>query len=313
MTSSHHSSGITQVVVKQGTYGSCRPNLAVTMTRVPQRHRLRRFVLDFVPHLLVLGETSAFCSSGCSSVGDYSAVRTTPLSFSSICMLPHKQNHQRTLLKSTKWNDVQERPMASHSGSPPDDGDTTPTPIQNSKPNDESASPLQRLIDDLPISYLFRGAEGRKKLPPLQVDDTNVLLYDVFLIVNLSLSISFWVTHRVDFSFLPIAFSEGCLFSLLWIGAGLYHGSFLRSAVDGHYPPDDETGRGGPLAAAALAFNTYINAINLRLIVAFLGAWVQHRQVGMDPMEELIPLEVGCGLALMTLWRALHSSYTPRM
>jgi hypothetical protein len=185
---------------------------------------------------------------------------------------------------------------------------------QDLSPRNTPASILQRLFDEIPFIHLFTGPAGRKKLPPVQVDDTNVLFYDVFLIVNLSLSISFWVTHRLDFTFLPSAFSEGCLFSILWIASGLYHGVFLYSAVDGHYPPDDPSGKGGVKEAAALAFNTYINAINLRLIAALLGAWIQHRKVGMgDAMEELIPLEIACGLVLMTLWRALHSSYTPRI
>lgn len=186
------------------------------------------------------------------------------------------------------------------------------TAHSNDKDVSETPSILQRMMDEIPFIHLFT-TPGRKKLPPLQVDDANVMLYDVFLIVNLSLSISFWVTHRVDFSFLPAAFNEGCLFSILWIASGLYHGSFLYSAMDGHFPMDDENGRGGPKDAAALAFNTYINAINLRLVAALLGAWVQHRKVGMDAMEELIPLEIACGLVLMTLWRALHSSYTPRV
>jgi hypothetical protein len=176
---------------------------------------------------------------------------------------------------------------------------------------------LQQLIDEIPFGYLFRGREGREKLPPMQVEDTNVLFYDVFLIVNLSLSISIWVTHRLDVTYLPVAMNEGCLFSLLWICAGLYHGCFLYSAIDGHYPMNSE--KAGPRAAAALAFNTYINAMNLRLVAALLGAWLQHRQVGMtslnggDSMEQLIPLEMACGLVLMPLWRALHSSYTPRI
>jgi hypothetical protein len=257
----------------------------------------------------------------CSELGYTIPLRSQQYDASySILSLPAPSDHrsQRRMthrLQSTQWGtDSDDRHMIITKS---DDNIETTAPTTNSignKPNnDDSSSTLQRVLDDVPFSYLFRGEEGRKKLPPLQVDDTNVLLYDVFLIVNLSLSISFWVTHRVDFAFIPIALSEGCLFSLLWIGAGLYHGSFLYSAMDGHYPPDDESGRGGPLAAAALAFNTYINAINLRLVAALLGALIQHRQVGMDPMEELIPLEVGCGLVLMTLWRALHSSYTPRM
>mmetsp|Transcript_21957 Transcript_21957/g.46312 ORF Transcript_21957/g.46312 Transcript_21957/m.46312 type:complete len:295 (-) Transcript_21957:27-911(-) len=179
--------------------------------------------------------------------------------------------------------------------------------------NDENPSKFQRMFDEIPFVHLFF-PEGRKKLPPVQVDDFGVMLYDVFLIVNLSLSISFWVTHRLDFDFIPYAFNEGCLFSILWIFSGLYHGSFLYSAMDGHYPLDDEKNRGGPQAAAALAFNTYINAINLRLLSALVGAWLQHRKVGEgSPMEELIPLEIGCGLVLMTMWRALHSQVTPRV
>lgn len=150
-----------------------------------------------------------------------------------------------------------------------------------------------------------------KKIPPIQVEDTNLLLYDVFLIVNLSLSISFWVTHRLSFSFLPLAFNEGCLYSIFWIISGLYHGAFLMSAVDGHYGSTDE--RGGPKAAAALALNTYISATNMRLIFALVSAVIQHRQVGIGPIEELIPLEIGCGIALMASWRALHSFVTPRI
>lgn len=180
------------------------------------------------------------------------------------------------------------------------------------------SSSIQRLIDEIPFGYLFRGREGREKLPPIIVEDTNVLFYDVFLIVNLSLSISMWVTHRLDATYLPFAFNEGCFFASLWILAGLYHGSFLYSAVDGHYDPMSNSEKSGPKAAAALAFNTYINAINLRLLAALIGAWVQHRQVGLiinggDAMEQLIPLEMTCGIVLMPLWRALHSSYTPRI
>lgn len=177
----------------------------------------------------------------------------------------------------------------------------------------DATSIFQRMFDEIPFIHLFF-SEGRKKLPPVQIDDFGVMLYDIFLIVNLSLSISFWVTHRLDFEYIPYAFNEGCLFSILWIGAGLYHGSFLYSSMDGHYPLDDEQGRGGPKAAAALAFNTYINAINLRLISALIGAWIQHRKVGEgSAMEELIPLEIGCGLVLMTMWRVLHSQVTPRV
>ena len=176
--------------------------------------------------------------------------------------------------------------------------------------NSEETTPAQRFINGIPFVELFK-PDGYKKLPPMQVEDTNLLFYDVFLIVNLLLSISFWVTHRMSFEYLPSALSEGCLFSILWIGSGLYHGSFLMSAVDGHYGSSDE--RGGPKAAAALALNTFVNAVNLRLVFALIVALVQHRQVGIDPAEQLLPLEIGFGLILMTSWRALHSSITPRI
>jgi hypothetical protein len=184
---------------------------------------------------------------------------------------------------------------------------------KNNNEGSDAPSTFQRIFDEIPFVHLFF-SEGRKKLPPLQVEDFGVMLYDIFLIVNLSVSISFWVTHRLDLTYVAYAFNEGCFFSILWIAAGLYHGSFLYSAMDGHYPLDDEQNRGGPSAAAALAFNTYINAINLRLVAALVGAWIQHRKVGEgSPMEELIPLEIGCGLVLMTMWRALHSQVTPRV
>lgn len=172
----------------------------------------------------------------------------------------------------------------------------------------EKTSPLKSIIDGLPFVELFRASE---KLPPIQVDDTNLLLYDVFLIVNLTLSISFWVTHRMDFEYLPFAFSEGCLLSIFWVISGLYHGMFLYSSVDGHYGSADE--RGGPKAAAMLALNTYVNAVNLKLLFAFLVALAGHRQVGVSPSEQLLPLEIGFGLLLMSSWRALHSSITPRL
>jgi hypothetical protein len=190
----------------------------------------------------------------------------------------------------------------------------------NSKKDDEeelilressdNSSTVQKWIDGLPFVHLFK-SEGYKKLPPMQVEDMNLLLYDVFLIVNLTLSISFWVTHRMSFEYIPAAFNEGSLLSILWIGSGLYHGSFLSSAMDGHYRSTDE--ESGPKAAAVLAFNTFLNAVNLRLIFALITAVVHHRQVGIDPGEQLLPLEIGFGLLLMTGWRTLHSSITPRI
>ena len=217
-----------------------------------------------------------------------------------------------SFLTDNNQNETLEHPA--NSGGINDDNTQVRKPSERSSNADSDIpSVFQRAFDEIPFIHLFN-KEGRKRLPPLQVDDFGIMMYDVFLIINLSLSISIWVTHRLDVTFLPYAFNEGCLFSILWIASGLYHGSFLYSAMDGHYPLDDEQGRGGPLAAAALAFNTYINAINLRLISALVGALIEHRKVGEgSPMEDLIPLEIGYGLILMTMWRALHSLVTPRV
>lgn len=76
------------------------------------------------------------------------------------------------------------------------------------------------------------------RLPPFLVEDWNVLLYDLLLMINLVVSISFWVVHRMDISYIGLAFNEGCLLSLLWIIAGLFNGSFLYTAIDGHQRPN---------------------------------------------------------------------------
>jgi hypothetical protein len=160
-------------------------------------------------------------------------------------------------------------------------------------------------------SFLHEIGWRNKKRPPVQVDDTYLLFYDIFLILNLCASISFWVVHRMDFNYIGSAFSEGCLMSILWIGAGLYTGAFLYSAVDGHYNPGDE--RGGPKAAGLLGFQTFLNAVNLRLVFALVSALLQHRPVGSGLGEDLLPLEIGFGLVLMGCWRLSHSSFVPRL
>jgi hypothetical protein len=144
-----------------------------------------------------------------------------------------------------------------------------------------------------------------------QVDDFEILLFDIFLILNLVVSVSFWVVHRMEVDWIGLALNEGCLLSLCWLGAGLGTGAFLFSAVDGHYQSDDE--RGGPVGAGKLAFQTYVNAINIRLVVALIVAICQHRPVGDIGGESLLPLELGLGLVLMPAWRMLHSAYIPRL
>jgi len=149
------------------------------------------------------------------------------------------------------------------------------------------------------------------KMPPIQVDDVNLLYFDVFLIINLVVSIGFWVVHRTQFQFLGSAFNEGCLLSLLWMASGLYTGAFLDSAVDGHYGAFDE--RGGPKAAGMLGLQTFINAINLRLLFALVTAAMEHRPVGESVGEQIMPLEIGFGIILMSAWRFVHSSIVPRV
>mmetsp|Transcript_1439 Transcript_1439/g.3200 ORF Transcript_1439/g.3200 Transcript_1439/m.3200 type:complete len:292 (-) Transcript_1439:135-1010(-) len=156
------------------------------------------------------------------------------------------------------------------------------------------------------------GNSEYQKPPPIQVDDFSLLYYDIFLLLNLSVSISVWVVHRMQpLQTMGVAFNEGCLLSLCWLAAGLYTGAFLDSAVDGHYGSADP--RGGPPAAAKLAVHTFINAMNVRLLVALCCAIAQHRPVGSIGGEALLPLELGLGLVLMPAWRMLHSSYLPRM
>jgi hypothetical protein len=177
---------------------------------------------------------------------------------------------------------------------------------------DSEGSWLKDMLSESPfLRFLTRDGDEYRKPPPLQVEDTNLLFYDVFLLLNLSLSISFWVVHRMSFEYVGSAVSEGSLLCLLWIAAGLWNGAFLYSAVDGHYDSADE--RAGPKAAGLLGLHTFIGASNLRILVALATAVLEHRKVGQVAGEQLIPLEIVFGLLLMSMWRALHSTYTPRV
>jgi hypothetical protein len=184
---------------------------------------------------------------------------------------------------------------------------------QQQQPKDEEESNANGILEEISRRFEKLKLENpyNEKRPPATVDDSNLMFYDVFLIVNLVVSISFWVTHRMDFTYISPALSEACLFSLLWIASGLYTGAFLFSAVDGHYGSSDE--RGGPKAAGLLGFHTFLNAVNLRLVVALLMAVAQHRPVGSGMGEDLLPLEIGFGFMLMSGWRTLHSSNVPRL
>lgn len=208
------------------------------------------------------------------------------------------------------------------------------TKISNSIQDENKNADLQKEqehLSSIPISQRIQAflksttSANYGPPPPLQVEDTSLLLYDVFLLLNLTVSISFWVVHRMNIDQITPAISEGSLLSILWIISGLRHGSFLYSAVDGHYDPsdvtlldarsqDDRKARlgGGPKSAFLLGLNTMIGTANLRILVAFLSAVVQHRRVGSMYGEELIPLEIAFGIILMSLWRLLHSRYTIR-
>lgn len=151
-------------------------------------------------------------------------------------------------------------------------------------------------------------------LPPPDVDDADLLLYDVVLLVNLSASLSFMVVHRLDPSYLPSGLHEGAVLSICWILAGLANGAFLRSAVDGHYDllSEEYDAKGGPRGAGLLAVSTFVTTSSLRIIFALAAAVAEHRRVGVGG-EELIPLEIVFGVVLMSAWRCAHSANTPRI
>lgn len=176
----------------------------------------------------------------------------------------------------------------------------------------EDDNPMEVKNDTNPIKNFFAAYMETSKggPPPMQIEDTSLLLYDIFLILNLSVSISFWVVHRLSFVDIIPAFSEGSLLCILWVIAGLWNGAFLYSAADGHYDPKTEENAGGPTSAAMLGLSTFITTANLRILVALGTAVLEHRKVGVTNGEELIPLEIAFGLMLMSAWRMLHSSYT---
>ena len=213
----------------------------------------------------------------------------------------------------------------------------------NTEWNDDTVPPIMTWRNGTDILPRLFPPPQQYRLPPFLVEDWNVLFYDLLLIINLVVSISFWVVHRMDISYIGIAFNEGCLLSLLWIVAGLFNGSFLYTAIDGHQHPNQNNNSimkmkitmnknmnqlvnttdttatdnhikrsGGPMAAGLLALHTYINTMNLRLVYALVVAVLEHRSALSNASELLIPLEFGYGLVLMILWRTLHSSYVLR-
>lgn len=188
---------------------------------------------------------------------------------------------------------------------------------KKSSPKSKNNSERQNDSSDRSNSWSLLTSRGRNAdgqnlftLPPPKIEITNILFYDVFLLLNLSVSISFWVCHRISLQYIIPACSEGALLSILWITSGLYYGTFLCSSISGHYDADqmEEKNIDAPLAAGTLALSTFITTSSLRIIVALAAAWLEHRPVGVAPGEDLIPLEIGFGFILMSTWRYVWSS-----
>lgn len=198
--------------------------------------------------------------------------------------------------------------LADPKNNEPDDSNDSLQQQQGTTPKEQRGW-IDELRDTSPF-FQFLSDEKERKQPPLQVEDFPLLVYDVFLLVNLVASISFCVVHRMSFDYIAPALSEGSLLCILWIGSGLLNGAFLDSAVDGHYNPGDE--KAGPKAAGMLGLHTFISTASFRVMIALVMAILQHRPVGAVPGEDLIPLEIAFGIALMSLWRALHSNFVPR-
>ena len=213
------------------------------------------------------------------------------------------------LMTDIRQRDFKRRRALLMSSEAKDPGDGTATEESADSPDDYQGS-VDESLEKSSLFQMFRPRESRK-LPPLFVEDNQLLLYDIVLILNLTASISFWVIHRMSFDYISPALSEGSLMCILWIICGLFNGAFLVSAVDGNYSPSDE--RAGPKAAGMLGLQTFINTASLRVVVALITAMLEHRKVGGVPGEDLVPLEIAFGLVLLSMWRLLHSCYTPRV
>ena len=184
--------------------------------------------------------------------------------------------------------------------------------IENSEKSPLAAKQSEDMLNSVKASISSFVKTSKGGPPPMQIEDFPLLFYDIFLILNLSVSISFWVVHRMSFTDILPAFSEGSLLSILWVIAGLWNGAFLYSAADGHYDmtKEENQDKGGPVSAAMLGLSTFVGTANLRILVALSIAILEHRKVGITNGEDLIPLEIAFGLMLMSAWRMLHSSYT---
>jgi hypothetical protein len=219
--------------------------------------------------------------------------------------------------------------------SPPDDCsqhtptmEKAPVPLKQPTLHPSDETELDRPVSDTedssqvfsPINLrAFLGSIASRpwSLPPFRVDDINLLYYDVFLLINLVVSISLYVTHRLDVSYLGIAFSEGCLLSIAWVCSGLLStGAFLKSAIDGQTYEAKSKGSDSSNSSeethfqnspGLVACSTFVNAMNLRLILALGSAAWEHVPVGSQALDSMLPLEMAFGLVLMTVWRTIYA------
>lgn len=165
---------------------------------------------------------------------------------------------------------------------------------------DQKLSAFEKLKSEFSVSF--------QRIRNFDVEDTQVLFYDVFLLLNLSVSVSFWVIHRGDpFPYIANSLSEGALLSILWISAGLANGMFLyegyESKTNGNYEPK---------SVGMQALNSFVSVCNMRIILALIKAVLGHRHVGDIDEELLVPLELGGGIVMMSFWRMLYSTYVTR-
>ena len=124
-----------------------------------------------------------------------------------------------------------------------------------------------------------------------------LILYDTFLLLNLSVSISLWVSHSISafppFAGLSSSLGYGSVLTSCWIAAAVYN--------DFYHPPnakDEEN-------AAQRAGATWVSMSTLLLVWEFAKALP-----GLEPVgNEYVFQELGFSLVLMTCWRLIYARY----
>jgi hypothetical protein len=172
--------------------------------------------------------------------------------------------------------------------------------------------------------------------PADRIQDVQLLLFDVFLILNLTLSASFWVVYRLDVAkTMTVALNEGCVFAFCWIVAGVFNDAFRseESSIDVSTASLPRKGDEGLTQNPYLttAINTFLTASVLRLVLALFALAASSASseaatlfdaspkltssfLGVHDSQsaKLIPLEFGLGAILMTTWRMIHAQFKVR-